>query len=327
LAIILYAHSAQAAESDDAIRKSLSTLERVANHIYTQQDALDQANARYALDQHPLQAVPALMEIVADKNRNWGFRDSCLLILDQEKYSRHLLPDNFQQISSIAVDQKEDPQLRIDASDMILRDYKNAPLSIRQAIKQAAFDMSKAKWGAGLVYQRVLAHYAGDPDVENFLLDRLDTDANKNSAILALGKIRSQRALEKIVSLLDSEQAGKSFVKVRAYLAIGDIGGDKAFDYLVHYRKKEKSSLDQDSILTAIGRTKTTRGRDFLLDRLQNNPGTADLVILSAIKFSGDASAIPTLQQELQKPRSAESKRALQNTISALQMGDDSTPW
>src|SRR5208282_3975482 len=140
-------------------------------------------------------------------------------------------------------------------------------------VKQIAFDLVKKGKSPGLVYNLVLSHFQGDAEVETFLLDKLKTDPDKNSAIQALGKIRSARALDEIKNLLDSNEAGKSFHKVRAYLAMGDIGGDKAFDYLMEYFKKEKPSLDKDDILFAIGRTKTSRAKVFLIDRLQNTSG------------------------------------------------------
>ena len=314
---------AVAADPSDQVRQSLDV---VGSPAATREDSQRKVAAIKVLAEYSQEAIPLIIDRSKDKRKPLGNRDQYLRMLTQKEFSPNLSPAHYQQLLSIVGDADEHPVIRIDAAVIVLRNDKSMTDAQRQMVKQTAFDLVKKGENPGLVDELILSHFAGDTEVENFLLDRLQNEQDKNSVMIALGKIHSLRGLDAIKKLLDSPEAGKSFYKVRAYAAIGDIGGDRAFDYLTEYLKKEKGTLHADSITFAIGRTKTARATKYLLDRLER-AGTDDVVILMAIKFSGDASAIPVLQQELAKAKTASRRQALQQTIAALQKGDDSWPW
>jgi hypothetical protein len=278
------------------------------------------------LKQHPKEAIPLLVAATLDTSLDEGYRDTCLCLLSQDEMKANLSPANYRQILTIVKDANAWALLRIHAGGIILRQYKALPKEMRLSIKEMALGLVAADKIVGQVYNLVLSHYTGDIEVEDLLLKRLETDKDKNAAILVLGKVRSIHALNRIIELLDSDEAGKSFYKVRAYLAIGDIGGDRAFDYLERYQPKEKYTSDAAAIFTAMARTRTERGRKMLLARITDH-SAIDLAVLDGIKIGGGPEFIPILEKELKKPKNAANKAAIERVLVALRLGDDSTIW
>lgn len=322
-----------AAPTASAMRKKLERIEEKSDKLrrgrLSKMESLRFQSELKELEQSPKTTAPLLVDDLVNRKKDKSFRHLCFGVLSKKGMLPHITPADYAKIEKVVHNQKDHPQIRIHAANLILRGHKRRSLSTSRTIKKMALTFLKSRQSKGAVRRQIVRYFRGDKEIEDFMLSELNsTHGNdKNGSIAALGKMKCSRAVEPIAAMLASPEADKSFYKTRGYLALGDIGGSRAYDHLIRFLQTEESETERSMILRAIGRSKDPRAKALLLEYLLKSPRKNHVTALAGLKYLGDPSVIPILESELNKSRNAYERNRLEDAIDALRRGDDSTSW
>ncbi|MFC1679042.1 HEAT repeat domain-containing protein [Elusimicrobiota bacterium] len=138
--------------------------------------------------------------------------------------------------------------------------------------------------------------------------------------------MKCEKLIDVIRRELQSPNPEKHFRKVRMYLALGDIGGERAFDLLFRQLDQEKGQESQQRrILRAMGATKDPRAKSILIEHLRGRRHY--IAALDGLRYLGDSSTVDVLEEELRKDLSPYQRRMVAAAIAAIRAGDDHLSW
>ncbi|MEK7475445.1 MAG: HEAT repeat domain-containing protein [Candidatus Coatesbacteria bacterium] len=275
------------------------------------------------------EALPLLLEGVADRSSPKDYRLYCMFVLSDPALSPYLTEYGFRQLSEIAVDTSEDTDLRLEAGSEVAVYQRAIPQRFRGSLKRLGLDcLNDAKADPAKTHL-LLARFKGDSEVESVLLDRIRkaSPIDKNGLVDTLGKVGGKKAIPVIVGILNSRDTGRGFYRTRGIYALGDIGGEEAFQALTKLLSAAQGWLERGQILESIGRTKAIGARDLLLGWLHKNNDECYASVLMGFKVLGDPSVLPLLRGELRRPCDATRRYWLERTIRAIEARDEGTVW
>lgn len=316
--------------SEEMARENLQRIEAwTRNHNSSVLDVAGIQTAIGDLKNHPEISSPLLADHFIDRAKEAAYRANCAEILREMGYR---LPESYApKLKAIIREGKESPILRIDAANLLLRSRSPLDTRSRKSIREMAARFLRDGKEPGRVYQLILKELVAlkDAGTETLLLNELQRGADVGPALHALGKLGSRSAAAPIAATLNAHMSDRFYPRSRGYLALGEIGGSRAFDLLSDFLQREKSSTEKGIILSALGLTKDPRAKDTLLGFVTaEKPGINPHAALEGLQYLGDKSVIPLLKKELEKePASSHNRFWLQRTIDALNAGRDRPDW
>jgi HEAT repeat protein len=285
-------------------------------------------NAMEALKRHPETSAPLLIDEFVDQSKDGPYRANCAEILRE---TGHKAPAAYHpKIEAILRDAKENPIARIDAADLLLRSQSHPSAATKKAIREMASKFLREGQEPGRIYQLVLKHLIAMKDVgtEDLLLSELRRGADIGPAMHALGRIGSKKAVDPIASMLESRMNDRFYPRARGYLALGEIGGSRAYDALVGLLKREQDRSNRHMIVWALGLTKDSRAKRTLLDYVaKKEPADFYAPALQGLQYLGDKTVVPELQKLLKDESTAFKRERLKKAIDALNAGNNKPDW
>ncbi|MFC1678734.1 HEAT repeat domain-containing protein [Elusimicrobiota bacterium] len=281
------------------------------------------------LDADPVRATPGLVDCFSDAGRNRNGRLICSEVL--QRNPSKLTPQHKERFLSIVRSEREHPLPRIEAAILLLKSAPPPSAAIKDEIKRMAIKIYKEGKHQSHIRMSVFGPYfIGDREVEDFLVDQLseEPDLSRRSGILdRLAHMRCRRLVDLIEDDLESKSPGTLGMKNRLYLALGNLGGARAFEVLRKSFDKESDETLKNLILQAAGATKAPGAKEFLLTHL-GSPHTHYIAAINGLKYLGDSSTIPILERELtEKGLNDYEKYWVRTAIAAIQSGNNAPNW
>lgn len=276
------------------------------------------------LANNPESAGPPLLDIFLDKTRGRDFRANCGDIFS---HARTAAPPNYSApLTNIMRDTKEDSRLRVYAAEFLLRD-KHISTSTKSAILSMTEQFLREGKEQANIRLSIFPEFAGDSRAISIMLKELERGGEMGPTLWTLGKLKGRSAVPVIAKLLATQGDNKDFPKSRAYLAIGEIGGTQSYDQLLNYFSAEKDRTMRHVIVYAIGLSRDTRAKDYLLKQLNHAANPYYVSALKGLQYFGDASVLPRLELEIQKGLPPYEELCVKKTMLAIKAGDTNPSW
>ena len=267
---------------------------------------------------------------LANINVEKSNREKYLIILRDRKYSSELGESVLGALESTAKDNQEDLHLRIMTTVVLVKSAHKNNVLIKKLAKQLGFESAKTGGEDFIngIYGLLASEY-DDPEVKTFLINLLNADDSqdiqfkKDSTLVVIEMKKDKKATEIIIGLMDNPKLRGTYTVTRAAFALGDIGGEKATRYLIDLVPKEKDWIDRAAVIQAIGLTKNSLARDFLLEQLKTKGETNELAeIVLGFQYLGDTSTIPILRAyEIEHHLDEHKKHSVEFTIQIIEQG------
>lgn len=273
-------------------------------------------------------ATPSLVDCLTDKGKSRAARMVCSLVMRNGAGNIGLR--RRERLLALMRDAGEDQPPRIEAAAILLRNKPEPSPALKREIRRMAISLYKTGEHKDHIMMSVFDQFPDDVEVRDFIVDQLSEEPNasrRDGLILVLGKRKFKGLIPIIEKELNSGNPERLFSKTRMYLALGDIGGEQAFDLLVKSLDKEKDSSGKAMILRGIGVTKHAGAKVFLLSHVKEDPGQYGAAALRGLEFLGDPSVIPVLEGELEKGYTGSRRDLILLTIERIRTGDTRTPW
>jgi hypothetical protein len=270
-------------------------------------------------------ATQLLFERLADKKRELAFRANCAQMI--REMGAAIPAAELPAIRAMIGGSREDTSLRIYAAHFLLRD-KQAAESDKKVILDLAENIMRSGGDKANVGLLIMPHFRGNARASQIMLDELKRGGEQGPSLHVLGKVGHPGAVGPIESLLNSRFSDRAFpYKTRAYLALGEIGGPRAYDSLLGYLAREKSEREQHMIVRGLGLTRDPRAKAQLLRYLSDGPDHFYTSALRALQYFGDTSVIPELERELARQQNPHRRQKIQALIEALKAGRTAAEW
>ena len=282
------------------------------------------------LKNNPDAATSLFMSAFFDPKRDMNFRINCAGFL--REIGKPIPSIYEKKLQAIVENTSENSILRIDAANMLLSEEVAVKPAVRAVISRRMQELYKTG-RAGEEKPHIRLHVfpllKGDAQLEAVLIAELSRTSSEDlgPTLQVLGKMQTRAAIPPIKRLLDENFKSKKFPKTRAYLALGRIGGEQAYNTLVGYLPREKNITQKNMILFGIGLTKSSNAKNFLLNCKERKSSNHDGAVLQAFRFLGDTSVIPALEQERQETSDPGKKSDIQLAIDIIRKGGETPPW
>jgi HEAT repeat protein len=141
----------------------------------------------------------------------------------------------------------------------------------------------------------------GDTRAEDVLMEALKKEQNqslKNSIIIALGQVKSRKAVEQLLSLLNDKRTPLECKQI-IIESLGNIGDERAVDGITKYLSVVEGGLCFTAI-KALGRIRSPRSAEVLIPYINDKDINIAYEAKQALWKMG-AEAIPVLFRELKK--------------------------
>jgi len=247
------------------------------------------------------------------------------------------------QVMGILRDKRDNPLARVEAAIVLLNAAPSPEL--KEEIKQTIFGIYRQGHNQSHIRMSILRpHYVGDKDVLDFLTQQLLAEPNpsrRNGILDHLAHMQIDGLVDIIAKELDPSTSKGLFSSTRMHLALGNIGGEEAFDLLRKRWDVVSDQTEKNLILQSLGATRDHRAKIFLLDFIHTRSKEYYISAIKGLQFFGDPSVIPILEKELAAPTvsagptSDDPVRAintyeaswLRHAIAGLQSGDTKPNW
>jgi hypothetical protein len=281
---------------------------------------------REAVKRDPESSIGVLVETVTDPTIKNHVRGIALSTLQDKEVFHHVSSSSLSALIRSLPRAGAKDYLTFAIAKVAAKDVGRLTESDRNELKAFALNhLDDPKYGDTLPVG-LLNQFPNDHDVRSALIARLKTTKDKNVTVQALGHIKAHEAIPDLEQMLN-EPSPKGVYKTRIILAIGEIGGDKAFKILRSQFDREKDRLEKPMIIMAIGLTKTSSAKQFLIPLLEDKKKKFLSSTLNAFKFLGDPKTIPLLEARRNDATlDFSEKAAIDSAIRAIKVGND-RPW
>ena len=273
----------------------------------------------------PDTAGTPLTEALVDNSKDRSFRIICAQTLRESGAST--TPILFPKLENIIRDAHDAPILRIYAAYFILRDNKKITGQMRSYIKRTSMQFMREGQEKTSVRMLLLPQFKDDRETQDFMISQLESKQDLGPTLATIGKMRSTLAVKPIKKLIGTHRKDKDFPLTRAYLALGQIGGDEAYKTLITCLNEEPVELERDMILRAIGLTKHQGAKEILIDYLRSKPVGYYTASLAGLAYLADPSTIPVLENELNRDLEPYLKQEINRTIQYINHGGREPEW
>jgi len=141
----------------------------------------------------------------------------------------------------------------------------------------------------------------GDTRAEDVLMEALKKEQNqslKNSIIIALGQVKSRKAVEQLLSLLNDKRAPLECKQI-IIESLGNIGDERAIEEIAKYLHIVEGGL-RFTAIKALGKIRSPRSAEVLIPYINDKDINIAYEAKQALWKMG-AEAIPVLFRELKK--------------------------
>jgi hypothetical protein len=286
---------------------------------------IDQAIAE--LQKNPEVSMPLLAEAFTDGKRDQRFRVAAGQIL--REIVKPLPPEFDARLEMVIKDSAEPPSIRIYAAHLRLAPGKDVSTAVKNSILDMAEKFIREGKDDGNLRLLVFSRLVGNERAGQIMVQELQKGKEVDSTLWVLGKIKAPSSIASIATVLSKKQArgATNATKTRGYLALGEIGGAKAYDLLSGYLAHEKDRRQQRLLLRAVGLTHDPRAKQLLLDYLLKKRGQYYTSALRGLEYLGDPSVVPVLEEELKKPLDEHTRFKIHRAIESVQKGPVTAEW